>query len=579
MECEAKHMEAITICERCNHKFVPNSKTQNHPAIPAEQIRYNRVPLEKDIPQNRIFLQEEEEELKRYEDEAVRLRSALEQLEVQRKTLEKKVEERRSWLSPIRRLPREILEEIFTFVSLHKYGHALQAFPVVRGSGVGLPDRTLRIHAPALDLSHVSHYWRWITNDFPRLWSSISVDVFELDEDIRPLVNHYLRKSKDYPLDIVISDSETPNRRGRCIQDHLGRHGLDITKMILWEHPRIERLQLEFDEDILSVACIQHISFPALDYFCNGMRVLQARAETKWFWDAIHDAPNLLSAATDYPLPRCMLPYERLRHLSITSNCETEQLLHILRICASLRSLECHELEPALMPWDETELVCAGVTPSHLHHLSIAPTCGPRDLNFLFEHLTAPSLASFEILDNYSEDLATEHDEPWSLRPFIDFLRRSRCKLVDLLLEVPSSSILDTEFLEVLEVCPTLSAIEVNVLGAKKGSDTLIYKVLQGLRPRENSQTMLVPVVEDFIMTEVDSSIDSETASNILDIIELRNAVGLRREDVWNVQLEFSNLAICETGEKRALEERMQRLSEDGVDCSIRWTLAEWPPT
>ncbi|KAJ7572479.1 hypothetical protein C8J56DRAFT_989499 [Mycena floridula] len=91
-------------------------------------------------------------------------------------------------LSPIRRVPLEILGEIFA--------HCAPQYPDI------LDNHT----APVL-LSHVSHEWRSVANQIPHLWASFTINAPSCDRDavtIERVLENWLAKTATVPLHIRV---------------------------------------------------------------------------------------------------------------------------------------------------------------------------------------------------------------------------------------------------------------------------------------------------------------------------------------------------------------------------------------
>ncbi|THU89871.1 hypothetical protein K435DRAFT_677040, partial [Dendrothele bispora CBS 962.96] len=96
-------------------------------------------------------------EIAKYDTEIETLEGVLEELRRKRCEIQRYSDERRSLLSPIRKLPIEILGEIFA-ASCSDYGLLITTFP--KG----------KISAHTLVLSHVCSQWRNFVISTPSLW-------------------------------------------------------------------------------------------------------------------------------------------------------------------------------------------------------------------------------------------------------------------------------------------------------------------------------------------------------------------------------------------------------------------------
>ncbi|KAF9058921.1 hypothetical protein BDP27DRAFT_1239789, partial [Rhodocollybia butyracea] len=128
------------------------------------------------------------EDLDGYESEIHRLQIRIADIQNRRERVKTYTKHLRSLLSPIHKLPNELLTIIFGYVCVE---NELQD----RGGGA------------ALTLSHVCMRWRQLTIACPVLWSAMTMDfVKQHDDDIAAdgklstIVRLYLDRSKSVPL-------------------------------------------------------------------------------------------------------------------------------------------------------------------------------------------------------------------------------------------------------------------------------------------------------------------------------------------------------------------------------------------
>ncbi|THV08122.1 hypothetical protein K435DRAFT_847021 [Dendrothele bispora CBS 962.96] len=170
--------------------------------------------------------------------------------------------ERRNLLSPIRKLPIEILGEIFA-ASCSGYGLLITTIPEPEG----------KISAHTLTLSHVCSQWRNFVISTPSLWSRMSVDfVHAGKERARSLVELYLTLSRPAPLTCRIEASESPSGTYESMDVFSAPDGyvseddhLSIFELFLPEHDRWRNVSLNltfFDTFHIVFAAY---SFPLLE--------------------------------------------------------------------------------------------------------------------------------------------------------------------------------------------------------------------------------------------------------------------------------------------------------------------------
>ncbi|KAI3604012.1 hypothetical protein WG66_000794 [Moniliophthora roreri] len=194
-------------CEEKKHGNVANIATsENHenitPATP--------TPIDRQIVAQ--LLLDMEKHLKDNQSEINRLKSVILSLENKRKGLKRTMSICHSLLSPVHRIPAEVLAQIFTFCCEK---NTLK--PIFVNSGIARRRRRIWVDiTPAVDLSRVCSRWREVTLSTPRLWSSIGVDFDENgwkgDGDrLMRMVQLFIARSKSSPLDLQV-DFSHPDR-------------------------------------------------------------------------------------------------------------------------------------------------------------------------------------------------------------------------------------------------------------------------------------------------------------------------------------------------------------------------------
>ncbi|THU82283.1 hypothetical protein K435DRAFT_691803, partial [Dendrothele bispora CBS 962.96] len=146
-----------------------------------------------------------EPDIARYETEIARLEDTLATLRARRDELKRYQGEYKTVLSPIRRLPVEILLEIFSIVCSESGGHL--SMPKTRKKPRQPRDHCV-ITATTLSLSQICSFWRDIVKDSPHLWSTLAVNlalITDIEGDgILALVHLYITRSSSFPLTLDI---------------------------------------------------------------------------------------------------------------------------------------------------------------------------------------------------------------------------------------------------------------------------------------------------------------------------------------------------------------------------------------
>ena len=118
------------------------------------------------MSEDEVFVQESIQQIEltveSVENEIMRLRRSLTELENYRGQLYERITRHQAILSPIRKLPTEILAEIF----LHAADDSKVVWPRKNGEG----------EIPLL-LGKICSYWRTLSHALPQLWSKIRLDI------------------------------------------------------------------------------------------------------------------------------------------------------------------------------------------------------------------------------------------------------------------------------------------------------------------------------------------------------------------------------------------------------------------
>ena len=163
----------------------------------ADRLHTNYVPLDPEIKQIHRIISRPLEEISRLDGKIAYLQSMLDDLHGERDLLSIFVDAHRALLSGIRRLPRELLQEIFTY-----------CLPSSRRASSSIISCE---EAPIL-LGRICSSWRQIVMSTPQLWSSIHVSLPGSTNRVRVLqrvkaVERLLELSGTCPLSISFSCS------------------------------------------------------------------------------------------------------------------------------------------------------------------------------------------------------------------------------------------------------------------------------------------------------------------------------------------------------------------------------------
>ncbi|EEB88865.1 hypothetical protein MPER_13110 [Moniliophthora perniciosa FA553] len=419
-----------------------------YPPVPKEVLRANRLPSEYEIARTRRAIIVEERELERYQTASVRLGApGAVTLMAKWADLKRRIEARRSWLSPVRRLPPEILEAIFSLC-------------VPAACSLIVADSGRHITSPPSILSRVSAYWRAVVTSRPTLWSSISVEVYQLERDISSLLVAHLANSKQSHLRIQIMDSNQDNVAD--LRDlgnplaYLGCNGYRALQILLHHLTRCRELDLRIDSDILNAigtSSILNVSFPYLRSFHDNTITWTIRPASFWFWESIRNAPMLTELVTSSAEVRHKFPCHQLTIVSF-GHITLAQLRDFLSISLKLRSLTVHILNYGNGEDHGISTMSQSVTLPYLRIILFTRCHSLNKLSSLFNSITLPSLTQLSLMED-----CRSIQEPWDITAFLSLLARSSCLLRELAIHFWGSLMPPDSMADILQATPELESL------------------------------------------------------------------------------------------------------------------------
>ncbi|KAJ7739592.1 hypothetical protein B0H16DRAFT_1568538, partial [Mycena metata] len=294
--------------------------------------------------------------------------------------------------APIRRLPPEILQEIFTFAvsAAFDFGDISEVTPPVYN------------FAPWL-LTRVCHYWSTVALQTPALWAMVFLDLDTLGQrGMVPLTELLLTRSRNVPLSVKIFCQDFENRRDPILD-------LAISHSDRW---RIVDLYM-------SVPCLNQ--FVTLHGHLSSLTTLllsidlAEEEETDLdaaFWDAFAVAPNLrhLQAHSwdkfGFRASPFTLAWDQLTQLSATFASNTEALFILAKLA---NMVEC---KLAFTTTNPLPIASTTIRLPHLRFLALQneeddfphiQTETMRKRPFLLDFLETPALQSLTIRETADE--------------------------------------------------------------------------------------------------------------------------------------------------------------------------------
>ncbi|KAJ6573537.1 hypothetical protein DFH09DRAFT_1152060 [Mycena vulgaris] len=503
----------------------------------------NYRPKDEEIVEIQSLLVEPTTRLKHLDDEITELRTALDKLVDERDKLGAYVDAHRALISPVRRLPLDIIQEVF-----------IACLPTHRNCVMSA------VEAPVL-LGRICSSWRAISLSTPRLWSRLHIveptcpsnsdsafPAFEQKLAQRlQTTKMWLGRSGQCPLSISLQC--TFNRAGFTpeIQGLLFQALHPFASR--WEHiaftilPSVLFTVSHFTE--ADVPMLKSVRIHQIGEFTENGEFLENGVR----WNSLNflRAPEMHSFSImgmnlgPLELP---LPWNRLKSLSVLAGWTSDIALQVLSWCPQLRT--CHLL---INPGNSSGVREPGLELSFLHtlHLQYYDSYS-NTVRLLFSHLFLPQLRHLKLHGNYIYDddgavisygpflTAAPHiesleltTEQFSTKSFADFLRELPPTILKLKLSAYGNQpppwdrvndeygVFDDEILESLipspdfptPCCPGLHVLEITH-GCYFSDETLLRfiksRTLQRvfIRFAREMQVDIRPELEAFIQSGLD---------------------------------------------------------------------------
>ncbi|KAJ7023445.1 hypothetical protein C8F04DRAFT_181747 [Mycena alexandri] len=355
----------------------------------ASYLGTNYCPEDEEVLKLNAFLVEPSLQLKRLDDEMADLRRALDKLEEAHRTLLAHVDAHRALLSPVRRLPLDVLQEIF-----------IACMPSDRNCVMSA------LEAPVL-LGRICRSWRDISLSTPRLWSRLHIAEPQRDQTLYFLgagsdpkfaqrfenIKMWLGRSGQCPLSISLYSD--PNNRSPPDRSAFVQALLPFTPR--WQH-------IHFITSPVTLDAISHLTESDVPLL-----------ETVIFDDDYYDLSSPTVGLEQFGLlrsPRIStfsarenafvgqnlpLPWHGLTVLEIIPSAErsltSEKIIHIISRCPELRVCKLAVNDDGTAEPSSSHLVEL----KHLHTLEVV--CQSVDLTIprLLDRLLLPQLLSFSL--------------------------------------------------------------------------------------------------------------------------------------------------------------------------------------
>ncbi|KAL0062683.1 hypothetical protein AAF712_010447 [Marasmius tenuissimus] len=461
--------------QRTIHEF---GKTNGRPpfrAIDPQLLRSSYALSDREISEMKSLLEAEEGDVKWYKEEIDRVETLLDSLKAEKKALEVNIEQRRSIVASLWKLPTEVWELVFDMVcqTSHHGGASLVIdYADFEGKAQATEQQFSMI---PITLSHVCSRWRHVALGCPRLWSTIFFAFENLPKHAHDLLLTFLKNSKGYPLDLYVETGDLIANPDTVCRDAIVRHLSRCTQL---------SISGQTYNILLAMDPAPAVSFPNLTHFYSDTND-DAIDPENWFWKALGIlAPKLDDATIPLVLPSTSLPYRQLTELTITwlfSN-DFRDLLEVLRgSLGQLRSLRVCSIvhDPklpmtALNPVDiELPLLTTLILDNFSDNIDTPLELNDPLLGCLFASLTMPSIHTFVLCCTDIEH-ATRTTQPVNWPPsLLTMLSRSSSSLRQMTLFIQSfQGFLAEPLSSLLRHTPHLTSFDFRLTG-KMGQGNL----------------------------------------------------------------------------------------------------------
>ncbi|KAL0579416.1 hypothetical protein V5O48_002587 [Marasmius crinis-equi] len=428
-----------------------------------------------------------EVELKEYQAQINRLQASIWALESKSKRLMKNMESYRSLLSPVRRMPLEILTMIFTFLC-------------------GNNDLVPSTPPPAISLSMVCGRWRDIALSSPTLWSTLSLDFSHWTEAAR------LHSLENTTRLFMENSGRSPLKISVTFPSHeFPAEALPSLRNISKQCNRWQSLSLTFSEP-------SGLPFAGFDAIRGELPMLQCLSlirqpytdiTTIWedcpllnLFDTCPSLRTLDISPDDYLLDdeEPPLPCRQIKALQIR-NSHNRSALSLLSTCPNVEDVELTGLYGSNESWPDFEgYVVSDVVKS----LTVMGATRQPDLDDILRHLTLPGLTSLVLSGHGIQWI-------WDGSILKEFFHRSTTNITSLHLR--GLPITDVELLSLLSMLPSLTHLGIEEMPVALRNRVITKRFLNSLalHPSDTpSSAPLLPFLREMNLVVHSRDIDPE---------------------------------------------------------------------
>ncbi|KAG7093378.1 hypothetical protein E1B28_007058 [Marasmius oreades] len=443
-----------------------------------------------------------ETDLKVYQAEIDRLKAKIMVLETRRDGLKERITKYRSLMSPVHRMPPEILTHILSFCCENV-----------------LQPGTLQL--AVLALSSVCGRWRELVLATPRFWSSLTIMLHEWankkDTGISSSDRHnfyhctemFMQRSKtellaleffsyyDHPfepLEAGLNCLLDQSHRWRSVTVGIRRdpHVIGTSsspfQRLRGRLPNLRHLALEYYEEC------------AEDWITSDMNLFSA-------------CPSLtsLKLMADLVPTSTIFPWEQMHSLQLCVDSSHDALIRTIKLCKNLQQLKLAYVD------HPSESTIGPITPlNEMQHLYVNHV--EDNGSFLFDSFSLPALSSLQIDGHH---YVTHMD----VGPLTGFLLRSSCSITSLLLS--EVGLYGTQMFDLLTLMPTLVKLSIHErvihyeIMARGVTATFLEQLVMNVG--DEQAACFLPRLEDLTLTI--EPLESSSRQTLQRVLASRNAL------------------------------------------------------
>ncbi|KAK1231246.1 hypothetical protein PQX77_005651 [Marasmius sp. AFHP31] len=427
------------------------------------------------------LLRNAETEIKGYQTEISRLKTLIYSLESKRDALKKNADRYQSLLSPIRRMPPEILLSIFKFAcDENELGHQSE-----------LPEVVV--------LSMVCGGWREMAISTPALWSNLEITFSSAKSKNRFLNNWtkiFMKRSSHSPLDITLNfPSYHLSPKGLRPLDTLVRNCGRWRNISIFLNPPFFPMS-SFNPIRTKVPLLQSLELKDDDSeenFTEMMSPLRCLSVAPSL-HTLRISPNLLDP------DELTIPWNQVRVLSL---CDVYSIdaMAFLEKCSSVVELE-------LFHVGQGEPLVGHMVSDTITSLSLTHIIEEEDVDDFLAYTTLPNLARLRI-NGVDDDDIDNIWRDWDTDTLTEFLDRSACNLTAF--HLTRAPVDDDQVLSVLKLMPALQCLQIEE--TFDGDDRIITQTfLGGLTVDPGCSSLLYPTASPLVpaLTELKLGIPAD---------------------------------------------------------------------